>query len=125
MMADLYNLLGLIYNDQGKYQMAHDYFKQSLTLKINLQDEYSQAMTLFHLGTIQEVWGELNESLQHFTHSLEIATKFQAVRIIAIVLEAIGQIYERLDDSKTAFNYLKESLRLHNKLGNDYLPGSS
>jgi tetratricopeptide (TPR) repeat protein len=120
MIGNLYSALGVIYSDTGNYQLALEHINQSIKIKkVNgFLDELG--ISYFNKGTIFVLQGKLNQALETFTRSQELSTKFQDKRLDGLILEEMGLIYERFEDYQTAFDYLNESFKIKNELGNTF-----
>lgn len=125
-IANAYNNLGIYYRTKGVYDMAIDYFFNSLYIMESLNDINGIARSYNLIGIIYYFLDNYELSLDYYNKALEINIQQQDKKWIAGNSNNIGMIYENLGDYSKAlefyFKALETNIELNNKawLANNY-----
>jgi len=125
------NNIGVIYNSQGQFEEALNYFHKSL--KIKAEDLSSLANTHNNIGLIYKNQKRLKEALDYLSKALELQEKINDKRGIGYSLNNIGFIHKDraeiirmaggnsdsiTSELKKALNYYEKSLIIQREIGN-------
>ncbi len=125
-IANAYNNLGIYYRTKGIYDMAIDYFFNSLYIMEDLNDINGIARSYNLIGIIYYFLDNYDLSLEYYNKALEINIQQQDKKWIAGNSNNVGMIYEILGDYSKAlefyFKALETNIELNNKawLANNY-----
>lgn len=135
------NNISLIYIDLGYYEKALEYLLRVLKIDKMLNNDNYMAIDLNNIGIILRNRGialekqeDLEESIENFEHSLELARKNNNKKIECTVRSNIGETYLSLNDYPGALTSFSTSLKkayelndiemisqLFNNFGNIYI----
>ncbi|RLD65001.1 MAG: hypothetical protein DRI95_09650 [Bacteroidetes bacterium] len=125
-IANAYNNLGIYYRTKGIYDLAIDYFFNSLYIMEELNDINGIGRSYNLIGILYYYLENYNLSLEYYNKALEINIQQQDQKWIAGNSNNIGMIYEILGDYSKALEYyfkaLETNIELNNKawLANNY-----
>ncbi len=112
--SNIYVILGIIYQNQKKYQKAMQYYKTAIGLNDNID-------ALNNLGVIYKELGDYNQALIQLNNALKKDGKK------ASIYYNIGNVYKSLDDYSKAIIFFKKALEydsnfkpVYNNLGTVY-----
>ena len=76
-MAKSYNNIGLVYETQGKYEEALEYYQKSLDIRIRVfgSDHPDVAASFIHIGAVYAGKGDNKNALVQYQKGLEIQTR--------------------------------------------------
>lgn len=110
------NNLAVISKTQGNLDSALYYNKESLKIKVSINDQKGVANSYINLGTIYHMKGDLVKALEYYFKCLEIREKIKDEKGIATLLINIGAIYHYQDDYTNAIKYYRQSVERYQKL---------
>jgi tetratricopeptide (TPR) repeat protein len=124
--AELYNNIGLIYNAQGDYNTALDYYKKALTIREKvLGTEHPDTATSYNnIANTYKAQGDYDTALEYYKQVLTIREKVLGTEHpdTATSYNNIGQIYHVQGNYNTALDYYKKALIIYEKvLGTPHL----
>ena len=125
-IANAYNNLGIYYRTKGIYDMAIDYFFNSLNIVESQNDINGIARSYNLIGIIYYYLENYKLSLEYYNKALEINIQQQDQKWIAGNSNNLGMIYEIIGDYSKALEYylkaLETNIELNNKawLANNY-----
>jgi tetratricopeptide (TPR) repeat protein len=64
--------MGLVYESQGDYNNALDYYSKSLKLRQELADRAGEAASLNDVGKVYQSQGDHAKALDYFTKSIKL-----------------------------------------------------
>jgi tetratricopeptide (TPR) repeat protein len=108
--AALHNL-GIIHQDQGRYEEAEKLYHESLKLNEELGDKSGIALTEWGLGMIYAGRGKYDKAIEKYEKCLEIFEDLEEKKNIAGILHQLGMIHD-------AVKMYHESLKIDEELGN-------
>ena len=73
-LADILNLIGLVYKNQGKYEEALKYLNESLKVKKQAfpSNDSSIGHSFYNIGVVYYNQGKYEEALKYYNQTLEI-----------------------------------------------------
>ena len=120
----MYNNLGFIYNQQGDYVKAEDYFTKTMEIRkeVLAPGDISLAKTYINLGGFMAKIAKIERSREYLESAEEIyMDKFGPDYIdIGKVYINMGVLYYNSGDYNKARDYFLESVRLFSRFPHDY-----
>ena len=62
--------MGIVAQEMGEYDQARDFYQQSLAIKIEFKDRYSQALTYHNLGIVAQEMREYAQARDYYQQAL-------------------------------------------------------
>ena len=118
-MADAYNNIGFMYNNQGDIPNALDYFGKSLRMQEELGDKEGIAELLSNIGVIYYFQNELPKALDYYLKSLKLREALGDKNDIANSLNNIGNLFYTQNNMPRALYYSTRSLKLQQEIGDE------
>ena len=115
-LANSLNNIGYIYDNQGDYQKALDYYTRSLKIFEERKDKKEIQSELINIGVIYYKKADYSKALEYYFKSFKIQNELGDKEGIAITLNNIGAIYNDQGDIYKALNYHKRSLKIREEL---------
>jgi serine phosphatase RsbU (regulator of sigma subunit) len=118
MESDIYNLLGLYYNEDNIPDSAKFYFDKSLELRVRHKILRAIGQSYNNLGALYFSTGDYRTALSFFQKSLYMRKQYN--KRITGILESeinIGKAYYKLNDLKNASFYLENAARRSDSIG--------
>ncbi|OFY95810.1 MAG: hypothetical protein A3K10_16990 [Bacteroidetes bacterium RIFCSPLOWO2_12_FULL_31_6] len=115
-LAESFNNIGVIYDNQGDIPKALEYYSKSLQLREEIGDKQGTAMSLNNLGYIYYNQGDIPKALEYYGKSLRLQEKIGNKQGTATSLNNIGAIYKNQGDIPKALEYLGKSLQLQEEI---------
>lgn len=110
--------IGNIYNEQGNYPKALEYYNESLEMSRGLKKvQNAKAATLSNIGVIHSEQGDYLKSLKYSEESLAIYEENNDQRGIAYVTNNIGNNYMGLKKDSMALRYFQKGLKVNRSIG--------
>lgn len=121
--ADLAYITGRIYFENGDYNQAEEYFKNSLELREKVGDKAEIAENLVHLSYIFAKRADFSQALQGFEENLTLG----GIREIdkCLVLASIGAIYITKGELDRALIYNKQWQEIARDIKNESIEASA
>ncbi|MDP2387340.1 MAG: tetratricopeptide repeat protein [Bacteroidota bacterium] len=116
-LADAFNNVGFIYNNQGDIPKALDYFGRSLKIQEEINDKQGIAEALSNIGVIYYYQNDKEKALDYYLKSLKIREELGIKEDIANSLNNIGNLYYMLGKMKEALDFSNRSLKLQEEIG--------
>jgi len=120
--------IGEINRALGNYDIAIDYYLQSLKIYEQLKDSPAKILVRSaklgislcwnNTGIIYYYQGSYEKALDYFIRSLKIKEILGEKRLIANQMMNIGVVYKKLNKIEKARGYYMRSLSVHKKMGN-------
>ncbi|MFN8446486.1 MAG: BTAD domain-containing putative transcriptional regulator [Caldilineaceae bacterium] len=114
------NNMGNLYFGLGDYDLAKDYWEQSLALTQQLSDRRSEAAVLSNLGLIEKVAGRLESAHELTIRALSIRRAVGDLSGATVTLANLGDIANQQGDYQQALAYHRESLTLCRQLNTTF-----
>lgn len=110
--ASLYNNLGLVYYDLGRYDSAAYFLERSLEVSAQVPDTMSLANTYMTLGLIAESRNQATQSKNYFLNAYRLSSKVISdssnAGIHTEILNKLYRYYQEAGDYDTAFLFQNE-----------------
>lgn len=118
--ANALNNIGVIYKNQGVYDVALDYYIKSLRISTEIEDKKGRASSMNNIGTVYSLKGVYDKALIYFKESHDILKSFNDRERLIGSLNNIGNAYSDKGDKDDALVYFTEALELSNDIQQDY-----
>ena len=102
----------------GDYNLAIQYFQQSLQYANQLYKKDEKGVALNNLGTVYNVLGDYSQAIEYYQQSLAISRELQNPSNAGKVLGSLGIIYSNIGNYSQAINFYEESLSIARQTGN-------
>jgi tetratricopeptide (TPR) repeat protein len=109
--------LGMIHQDQGRYEDAEKLYQQSLKIKEEVGDKSGIASTLHQLGMIHQDQGRYKEAVKMYQHSLKLGEELGDKGGIASTLHQLGMIHQLQSRYEEAVKMYQQSLKIEEEVG--------
>ncbi|MDC6365408.1 MULTISPECIES: tetratricopeptide repeat protein [Flavobacteriaceae] len=128
----LNNNIGRVYLSQNEFELAKQYFADTMNASVDLGYTSGQAISMGLLGSCYEKQGHYEKALGYQKESLLLFERLKDNRGIAMANENIGSIYEDLERFDLAYQYFQkayghlkgtktfEEINVLNNLGDSY-----
>ncbi|CAF2040931.1 unnamed protein product [Rotaria magnacalcarata] len=117
--AHIYHMLGMLKDDQGKYQEAVKFYEKSLEIKRKTlpEDDASLAPTYSNIGEVYRNMGEYSKALEYYEKGLEITKKALPPTHpdLATSYNNIGLVYKNMGEYSEALEYYEKDLEITKK----------
>ena len=115
--------IGMGYYLQGKYILAMDYWRQSLSTFQSIGDTTGIANLLNNLGIIHYSQGDDTTAIKYYLQSLGLSEKLDDKQRKFSALNNIASIYYQKQNWDTALNYFLQALPVSEEAGNTVATG--
>lgn len=115
--TDCLNNIGIIYNNQKKFDEAESFYEEALALGLDLGDSTKLMQTYINLGFTQTDKEEFSKARQSYQRALRIANAMGDQRRIALISGNLGDVFQSDNKSQDAINYYNSSLKIALDLG--------
>ncbi|MBL4715670.1 MAG: tetratricopeptide repeat protein, partial [Bacteroidia bacterium] len=115
-LANAYNNIGVIYDNQGEIDKGLEYYFLSLKIREAIKDKKEMADTYNNIGIIYRNQGEIEKTLEYFFLSLKIREEIKYKRGMAQSYNNIGFIYEDQGEIEKALEYYFLSLKIQEEI---------
>ncbi|PCH67167.1 MAG: hypothetical protein COC01_06465 [Bacteroidetes bacterium] len=115
-LAEAYNNIGFIYNNQGEIDKALEYFFLSLKIQEEIKDKRGMAMSYNNIGFIYSNQGEIEKALEYFFLSLKLREEIKDKEGMAYSYNNIGLTYDNQGEIDKALEYYFLSLKLREEI---------
>ncbi len=119
-LAQAYNDLGIIYIDQADYTTALDYFENSLSIRLDLNDSLGVAALYNKMGIVYQKQGKLKEAFEQATQALTIYESLKSDLWIGYCLNNIAIISYNLGNLETSLEYHSKALTYRKRMNDRY-----
>ena len=114
--ADIWNDWGYVYDMQGDFPKAIEYYKKAFTVYLQLHNNQKIAAGYINLGQLLEVTGKIGEALEYIQKGLKMAKIIKNLRYQSILMNAQARIYENQGEYAEALDMYKANLALNKQL---------
>jgi tetratricopeptide (TPR) repeat protein len=87
----------LIYNAQGSYDEALEWYHKSLEIFEQIVDRASLVTTLRNMGLLEKERGELQRALEYFNRSRDLYEQIGLEKHVALVEAAIAEVRRQME----------------------------
>ena len=116
---EAYINLGDYYSDGGHHAKAVEFMKKALQLSRVYKLHKLQIRAISHLSIIHDYQDKNELALKEMLAGIDIATKFDDRKYIALFNMNIAILYRSLNEHSEALNYLKVSKKFGDSYGNE------
>jgi two-component sensor histidine kinase len=116
-IAFAYNNLGEVYQKQNRWQEAKSYFQKSLIWKKKKNHSRSIASGYANMALVLQEEAKYDSSLYYLKESLAIYEKIEDLNGQVETLLRLGELQNRQNDMKKAFESYQKALELSKKIG--------
>jgi tetratricopeptide (TPR) repeat protein len=110
--------LGVIHQDQGRYEEAVKMYQESLKINEERGNKSGIASTLHQLGNVHYLQGRHEEAVKIYHDSLKIEEELGNKSGIASTLHQLGMIHQDQGRYEEAVKIYHDSLKIEEELGN-------
>ena len=110
--------LGDLYLEEGEYDSAYKYISQALTIGTECENERDLASVYLDLGDYYRLTGNLFRAKEILLKGFAVASKNEIKPKMEELASSLYRIFEKLNDYRSAYKYLKISKGLQNDLFN-------
>lgn len=115
--AKNYNIIGIYYAYQSRYDSAAKYFESALGIFEQLNDTSGISSQLNNIGEIYRLMGDYDKTISYYFKSLKIEESLKNDPGIAISLNNIGSFYiNNQPNLKKAKSYLLQGLKVFERI---------
>jgi len=112
------NNIGIVYEDQGNYAKAVEFFFEALKSAESLQDKNKMAIVFTNLGTVYKNQKNFEKALDYYAKALSIAEEAGDQAKIAIHLGNIGSVYVGKKEYDKGLDLFLRALKIDSSAGN-------
>jgi len=116
------NDIGLIYEEQGKYDKALEYYNKSLQLTTKPS---SIATTYNNIAIVYSDKGDNNKAVEYYKKAIELGQEAGDYHNTAKYMINLGGAYTNLKNFQEAQYYLQQGLSMIQKLGDKYVEAAA
>ncbi len=118
-------ILANIFIKLGNYPRALEFNIQKLQLEENKKNPKNMASVLMNIGVVYVFQEEYRKALPYYYQSDSLIEKYNIQEFKYNIALNLGDLYDRLGITDTAYSFYKKSLDIAFNLNNDYLIGVS
>ena len=116
---NFYNSKGLVYTNQGKFDLALNELLKALAIANEEKDSSEIARLNNNIGNAYYGVQNFEQAYLNFIQSQKIAEKKQDSLIIVISMHNIGRVLKELGQYQNAIKYLEEAMKLGDLIGDE------
>ena len=115
--ATTYDNMGLAYKYKGDYSSALKYYRKCLSM-VEADRSSSTVHAYVNLGSLLRDYGDVKMGLEYLLKALDLSKSVNGKLDVetALVFNAIGLCYSRLDDSDKALMYVQQALDIYKSI---------
>ncbi len=117
-IAGSYQIMGLIYLAQDKFNEAIIYFSKSLKMFIHLKDSAETGRAYFDLGICYDETGQSEKAFYYLDKAVQIAKQRNDDDLLSMTLNRTGETYFHLKNYQIALGYYQQVI--DSKLTNNW-----
>ncbi len=123
-IANAYNNLGVIAQNNENYDLAKYRANQALKIKIKQKDTLGIAYSKVNIGNILHFQNEYKMAIENYKeaiHNIEKDTTKTSMNFKSFIYENLSVSYDSLKDYKNAYNFIVKSYTIKDELTNEQL----
>ncbi|MCD4745480.1 MAG: tetratricopeptide repeat protein, partial [Bacteroidales bacterium] len=117
-LALTYNTFGIIYNYQGIYDKALNFFLKAVKISENIENKFLLANSYNQIGGIYYNQNDYDNAYNNYLKSLEIREDIGDKNGLAASYNNVGEIYRLREIYEPALDYYFKSMKLNIELNN-------
>lgn len=110
------NSIGNIYQDQGEYLKAQEYFFVALKTSEKIGNKKGISTSCNYIGSMYQEQANYPQALEYFFKALKIDEEIENKRGMAVRYTNIGNVYNNQGDYTKALDYYFKSLKLNKEI---------
>lgn len=113
-LLNVYNQIGLVYDDMGEFDSATVYLQKMLDTSIKLygEESYYTANAYSHIGSLYGDMNEPNIAMEYHLKALAIREKLPGNPMIAESYNNLARLYSRNGDYEKAIDYYRRVIAI-------------
>jgi LytS/YehU family sensor histidine kinase len=115
---DAYEVMGYLYESQGKYELALDYWNKVLDARKKSDQQEPLCTVIGNIGTVYYQQSDYAKALQYYLEALKIGEKIGNKEKICSNTVNIAAIYKEQKNYAKALEYLFRALKITEKANN-------
>lgn len=115
-MARIYNNMGILYAEQGKFDEALDLYFRAAMIDEEENDPAEAAATFNNIARLFEQKEEWLVALDYYQKALEAAAAVESKSALLSAAQGLSRVYAQLGDFYKAFQYAQMTNRLQKEL---------
>lgn len=123
-IANAYNNLGVIAQNNEDYDLAKYRANQALKIKIKQKDSLGIAYSKVNIGNILHFQNDYKLAIENYKeaiYNIEEDTTKVSMNLKSLIYENLSVSYDSLKDYKSAYNYIVKSYTIKDELTNEQL----
>jgi tetratricopeptide (TPR) repeat protein len=112
MKATAYHQLGMVAQEQRKWQQAEQYYQQALQINVEYNARYEQAGTYHNLGTVAQEQRQWQQAEQYYQQALQIKREYNDRYEQASTYHQLGRVAQQQGQWEQARDYLLQALEI-------------
>ncbi|MES2132544.1 MAG: tetratricopeptide repeat protein [Bacteroidota bacterium] len=117
-MLELYNNIGLVYNDNGNIKLALDYYQKALKVNDDTVNTGRQVI-LLNIGYIYYAQNYMDKALQYYGEAYILAKKMNSTYSKAMIINNAGRVFFAQKQYDKAMRYYQKALLLFKECHDD------
>lgn len=123
--ASLYNI-GVTYELLKDYQRSIIFYKQSLTIAIQIDNEQAQFRVLNNLGDLYDnSLQQYQNGIEYYQKALAIANRIRDYNSEATLLSKLGKLHNIIGKYQNAIEYYQQAVTIAKRIGDRYIEKDS
>lgn len=114
-IADAYNMYGIIYLNQGKYDSALTHFQKAREIYFAIGNKLGIVNYYNNIALTYSDLGQYSDAIYNYTEGLRAIEKFNDEKLATIITVNLGKLYLELNIAEEAEKFLNRGLALANK----------
>lgn len=116
-LADGYNSMGHMNNQQGKYADALVSLKKGLKLAEQAENQMGIITFINNIGWTYKLMNDHAQAIRFFDRAMELAKRIGYKNAIATIVGNLGLIYHELAEYNKALDYFQGALEINGEMG--------
>ncbi len=118
MLANIYNMIGAIYQMELKIDSAQSYYEKTLSMLTDEKDMAYKFTAYANLGEILIVKGRLADAETNLLHALNLSGKLSRHAERSAIYNSLSGLYEQKNEPVKALEYKKKYIELKDSIFN-------
>lgn len=120
-LAQCYNIFGVIYKDMGQWDKALENFQTSLKMYQENKQKFLEAAVLYDIGKLYIAQEKREEAISYLQKAMKKVEKVNGHGLLRDILITLAETFEKDKNYKAAYDCLKRSNELNDKIKNSEL----
>ena len=110
--ANIYHQVGMVAQEQRKWEEAESYYQQALQIYVEYQDRYEQASTYHQVGMVAQEQRKWEEAESYYQQALQIYVEYQDRYSQARTYHQLGRVAQEQRKWEQAEGYYQQALQI-------------